>query len=390
MKSKRIIQIVFCMAVLFIIGIIGILTLLNNNKMSYKEGRKLKTFPRLTYKSIKNDTYFDDLTKAFADQLQFREQFIKCYYMLNMQRYIGGVVEGTDNQLFLSPLIRRNEEHFKKRLKEISKKEISNVAEEVSNLGAKFIFLSIPRKDVAMNKYLPSSYISGVEDYIENLNIVKDNISKDVTLIDAYQIFNKNEVYDVYYTTDHHLNIRGAYELFAELIKIINKDGYNIKLNSLEDEYEVKSVVVNGSYNRKIGQKINADPEELILVPKNKIVSFKRWDNSELVNIKVFGEGNTYADAYMGKDVAETVIKTNIKDAPNILYVGSSFTNVLEALSVYKFKTMVSIDYRHNKTGKSITDYVKEYDIDYVIFIPSQQNDALSVSIILQHLGFKK
>ena len=50
---------------------------------------------------------------------------------------------------------------------------------------------------------------------------------------------------------------------------------------------------------------------------------------------------------------------------------------------------MVSVDYRHNTTGKSITDYVKEYDIDYTIFICAQQTDSLSISSIKEHLGIK-
>lgn len=389
-KSIKIIKITFCTLVIAVISVIGLKTVLNNEKMSYKEGRKLKTFPKLTLKAIKKDTYFNDLTDAFADQLEYREEFIKYYYLLNMQRYVGGVVEGKDNVLFLSPLIVRNKEHYKEKLKQLSQNEISNIAKNVTKLGAKFIFLSIPRKDVVMNKYLPSTYISGVEDYIESIDILKENVSKEVIVIDAYDIFKINNTYDVFYKTDHHLNIRGAYELFEELIKLINKDGYNIQVKSLEEEYEIKSQVINGSYNRKIGQKINAGLEELTLVPKNNKVKYTRWDDSKLVNTPVFGTDNTYASAYMGKDVAETVIKTNIQDAPNILYVGSSFTNILEALSVYKFNTMVSVDYRHNTTGKSIEDYVKEYNIDYVVFMPSQQNNALSITIMKEHLGLKR
>ena len=86
----------------------------------------------------------------------------------------------------------------------------------------------------------------------------------------------------------------------------------------------------------------------------------------------------------------ETVIDTNNDDAPNILYVGSSYTNVLESLSAYKFNKMVSIDYRHNTTGKSISDYVKEYDIDYTIFICAQSTSSLAVSSMREHLGLKK
>jgi hypothetical protein len=48
---------------------------------------------------------------------------------------------------------------------------------------------------------------------------------------------------------------------------------------------------------------------------------------------------------------------------------------------------MVSIDYRHNNTGKSIEDYVKEYDIDYVVFIPADPYDSFGIGAITQQLG---
>ena len=48
-KSIKIIKITFCTLVIAVISVIGLKTVLNNEKMSYKEGRKLKTFPKLTY-----------------------------------------------------------------------------------------------------------------------------------------------------------------------------------------------------------------------------------------------------------------------------------------------------------------------------------------------------
>ena len=41
----------------------------------------------------------------------------------------------------------------------------------------------------------------------------------------------------------------------------------------------------------------------------------------------------TYEEAYMDGDKAFTRIETNKKDTPNIMFVGSSFTNIMEALA---------------------------------------------------------
>lgn len=394
-KKKKIIKICFCAIVIGIISVIGILTLMNNNKISLKEGRELSLFPEITLDNLTIDEFYTNYTNAFADQLAFREHFIKMYYLLNLQRYTGDVVKGREDQLFLSPLIIPNKEKYIKNLKNAITKDMNSVAKEVVDAGSKFIFVSIPRKDVIMDKYLPDSYIRGTEDYLEYIDIINEYKSQDVTFVDAYEIFksNQDEHYNVYYQTDHHLNIRGAYYIFEEIISIVNRDKDKnkgiIKIGKLEEEYEIQSRVINGSYNRKIGQSVAGKMEELVLIPKNNAIEYTRKDNGELVDTDIFGNGNTYAVAYMGQDFAETVIDTNNDKAPNILYVGSSYTNVLEALSVYKFNKMVSIDYRDNTTGKSIADYVKEYDIDYTIFICAQSTSSLAVSSMKEHLGLK-
>lgn len=391
-NKEKVIKICFIAIVVVVISVIGILTLMNNNEISLKEGRALNIFPEITLENLVTDDFYTNYTNAFADQLEFRETFIKMYYLLNLQRYTGDVVKGEQEQLFLSPLITQNKEKYIKNLKNVITNDMNSVAKQVVDAGSKFIFVSIPRKDVIMDKYLPESYLRGTEDYLEYIDIINEYKSQDITFVDAYELFKQkqDEYYDVYYQTDHHLNIRGAYYIFEEIIDEINKDKHSIKLGALEEEYEIQSRVINGSYNRKIGQSVVGKNEELVLIPKNTKLQYTRKDNCKQVDNAIFGDGNTYEIAYMGKDYAETIIDTNNDDAPNILYVGSSYTNILEALSVYKFNKMVSIDYRHNTTGKSIADYVKEYDIDYTIFICAQSTNSLGISSIKEHLGLKK
>ena len=387
MKEKTI-QIIFCTLFILIIFVMGFLTIINDDEISVKEGRVLEQFPEVTYGGIINTSYFNSLTNAFADQLAFREDLIKIYYLANFQRYTGDVVKGKDNELFLSPQIIQNETKYLANLENVTKNSINKVAEEVVKEDSKFIFLSIPRKDVLMEEYLPSTYINGTELYLKSINKVKESASKDVEIIDSYEIL-KGKVKNPFYKTDHHMNIRGAYALFENLIERVNKDGYKIQIGKLEDEYDITKQVINGAYNRKIGQSVKAGEEELNLTYKGKSVKIVRYENGKLSDIPILGKENTYASAYMGNDMAETVIETDNDKAPNILFVGSSYTNILESLSVYKFNKVVSIDYRHNTTGKSIADYVKEHDIDYTIFICSQSTGASNISSIKQHLGIK-
>ena len=73
-------------------------------------------------------------------------------------------------------------------------------------------------------------------------------------------------------------------------------------------------------------------------------------------------------DLYMCGDRAETVIKTNRPQLPDVLIYGDSFTNALECLAYYSFDEMRSIDLRHYDK-MSLADYIEEYKPDYVICI---------------------
>ena len=79
-KRNRIIQICFCAIVIVVISVIGILTLMNHNEISLKEGRELNLFPEITLDNLMTDSFYTNYTNAFADQLAFREDFIKMYY----------------------------------------------------------------------------------------------------------------------------------------------------------------------------------------------------------------------------------------------------------------------------------------------------------------------
>ena len=383
-KIEKKIKIIFCSIIIFIISVIGILTTTNDNIYNATEGRILERFPKPEIQDFLHDEIYNKYTNAFSDQMIVKNIFIRGYYYLNQQKYISDVIKGKNDYLFLEPKINENDAEYISDLKKIIERNMNEVADNVNKLGAEFIFLSIPRKDVVLNKYLPDYYIDGTQDYLKYINIIKNTKNNNVNLIDTYNLLKDK---NVFYQNDHHLNINGAYILFEEIIKKINKKN-NIKLSALQEEYKIEKRIVEGSFDRKIGYTHKKIEEDLILTPLNEKITYTRFENGKKSNVEIFGKGSTYASAYMGNDCAETIIDTNQDDKPNILYVGTSFTNILEALSVYKFNKVVSVDYRHNNSGKTISEYVKENDIDYVIFICSQSDDALNIDSIKQQLGY--
>lgn len=375
MKTEKTVQKIFIITFLTIITFFMITTLLNNEKVSDVERRELNTFPKFKIENLVKKSYYDNLTSAFQDQLELRQYLIKGYFLFQFQRYYGDAVKGKNNQLYSAEQAKPSNDYYKN-----LKKQIENINTKNKELNAKLIFLSIPRKDAYMTKELPKTYTSSINIYNKQVEITKQTLDSDITFINAYDVFKKSGIYNCYYSNDHHTTPKCAYELYKEINKITNTKSYN-----LEEEFKINKTVVNGAYNRQLGQTVKSKPEDLYLTPK-KTINYTRYENDKLSNKKVYGKGNSYEDAYMEGDMAYTRIETN-KKGENIMFVGSSYTNILEALSVPSYNRMLSIDYRHNKTGKSINYYVDKYNIDYVVFIPGQSSNAYSLDKIKLYLG---
>lgn len=373
---EKTIKKIFVILFIIVLAFFMIFTLPNNKKYSMVERRSLTTFPKFNTKSIISKDYYEKLTSAFSDQLALRKYLVKGYFLFNFQRYFGDAVIGKNNQLYSPSEIRPNKKYY-----EELKDTIGLINEESKKINAQFIFLSIPRKDAYMINDLPNNYNSSREIYKKQVEITKKNLDSDIIFIDAMEIFKKNNMYYCYYSNDHHITPRCAYLLVKEI-----NDNLGIITYSLENTFDVKQVVVNGAYSRQLGQTVKSKMEDLYIVPKINI-DYIRYENDKRSNKTVFGKGNSYEEAYMEGDNAYTKVITATKNSEKILYVGSSYTNILEALSVPSYELVSSIDYRHNKTKKSINDYVIENDVDYVVFIPAQSNNSYSISQLKMHLG---
>ena len=211
-------------------------TITNNQEVSDVEKRSLATFPKFNLNNLKSESYYDDLTIAFSDQLFGRGHLVKGYYLMQFQRYLGDVVEGKDGEMFSSVQTPYDIDLYSEEMLNAIV-EINKVDEELEKNGTKFIFLSIPRKDAYLEEYLPNTYTSSRERYVYGVNLLKDNLNSDIILIDALEVFDNNKGDNHYYfKTDHHINVRGGQLLYEEIMNVVKED-YDVNIYSLDDLY---------------------------------------------------------------------------------------------------------------------------------------------------------
>ncbi len=109
-----------------------------------------------------------------------------------------------------------------------------------------------------------------------------------------------------------------------------------------------------------------------------KPIAFTRADNGQPVPASVIRlpeplSGGVGYGAYMGGDIAETVIATNRPELPSILLFGDSFTNAVETFLYTSFDKTRSLDLRHY-TGMALTEYVRLYRPEIVVCLRDDAN----------------
>lgn len=379
------IKYVFVASFIIFISVMGLATIDNKVEKSMTEGRTLTQFPDLEYTKLKEADYFATVGNAFSDQIASREQMIRKYYDYAVNSFgmkeVGTVSVGKENNLFSQPELIDDEKAYEKMVIQCAKL-INRQAEKITKAGSVFIYINYPKKDVVMKDYLPNYYPDSSKDYEKYIKIMREHLSDNIIFVDAYEIFSESGSQEYYYKTDHHVNIRGQQLIYEKLMGIVKEKYPNVKVTSLDD-YKIREKVVDGSFNRKIGYAVSAGKEELSIKPKFEL-EYKR--NSKA---PIFGKGDTYASAFMGGDYAETEVETELKDAPSVVFSGSSYTNSLESLSVASFSSMTSFDYRYNNSGKNLVQQVRERKPDYVVYIPNQSDLHFVYETFKLHFGIK-
>lgn len=400
----KIIQSIFISIFVLFIGIIGIMTWENKTSRSVLEGRTYQTFPKLEYNKMLDTEYISTFEKAFEDQLEGREQFVRSYYNFCKSVYqakcMNGIAIGKDGHLYYEPeIIDDIEEHIQNNVNP-SAKEINKIAEFAKEQGAKFITISIPRKDVAVEEYLPDWYPSQRHIYEQLSEVFMNELSEDVHYIDFLKVVQEqtqeNEA-GYWLHNDQHLNPYGAELLYKAVMEYIKQYEPNITVKTLED-YTVQDAYVEGGLNRKIGLSIEPQIEPIGMNPRTFQIKYTRWDNGSkkgtnkavLKNITDRTETVTYAEAYMGGDLGRTAIKTENEEAPRILIVGSSFTNTLEAICVPSFSFVSSLDFRNNGSKLTLQEYIEKDKPDYIVFIPTQAVGYFDYNQVSLHLALNR
>lgn len=381
---KRRGQILFIIMFLGIIFAMPMLTKLQKNKsISITENRKLAELPSLSSAALISGEYFRKCDTYVSDHIFCRSIWIKAYTFINMnilnKSKVNDIVIGKEGYLlpFYSYKTKYDAKIHKEKI-EIMAVQMEALQQHIKHNGGSFYFIGIPEQS-SFHKDKYPEYFYNNELLVENAErfMFSSLDNHGIPYINMNKVYREKSDKEYYMKTDHHYSFEGAYTAYLELIRKMQKDG-KLSESHLEDKWEVITLPNSflGSRNRQL---YNLYPavEKVKLATQQNQVSYEKYTNGKL-DPKIYfynTDSSQYVGygVYMGGDWAETVIKTNRKELPNILIFGDSFTNALEPLLYIHFNETRILDLRHYKQ-MSLYAYIEKYKPDVVIMVRDDLN----------------
>lgn len=380
MKQKKIANIVLVLAFAGFLAAAMVITLGKpQGGWSYYENRTLAQMEELTPQTLWDGTFANSVEPTLQDHAAGRNTLLKLSAWMDMELFhrpvVNQVIPAEGMLLSWNPYETPDPELIQQQADAMAG-QLGALRDVVESYGGKFYYVAVPGQYTYFEE-THSDFLNNRATYtdLEIPAFQQAMEEQGVALIEMGEILAQQGNPPEYYSTvDYHYTFGGAYATYLAILERINQD-FDHSLTVLDEDSLVRETLPNpylGSRARKVFGLWETDEKLEIGLPSQPI-PFSRTDNGQEVPATVYTlPGNdtdevAYA-AYMGGDIAETVIDTGRDELPSLLIYGDSFTNPVEGLMYYSFDEMRTIDLRHYK-DMTLADYIALYQPDVVVGI---------------------
>ena len=339
--------------ILFILGISISFIFIPKKEFSELEFRYLEKFPKFSLASLLSGEYIEGLETYLADHFPLRDNFmaIKTNYQLSIgQKLINGVYVGENEYLFQKYENPVNTD-----------KLINKLNEFYNNNDVDMNIMLVPSSGVINKDKLPNNISFDLQ--LETIKYIYDNIEFDGIDV-TNSLIDGSNLYDMYYRLDHHWTSHGAYYAYLEFCKVNNIEPISM------DEFTIETITEN--FNGTLYSKANIysytpDKIDIFLndtkLDVNYVVSNRITDT--LYEEKYLNTKDKYAYFLDGNHALIEI--TNEEQTGEILIVKDSYANSFIPFLTNHYNKIHIIDLRFYNT--SVTSYIKEKNIDNVLFL---------------------
>jgi len=358
----------------------GLLTLLRrDDSVLYYENRDRTEFPARSAAAFADGAFVSELEPWLADRFPLRTTLLSAQTELELRLgrpVVNGVVV-TEELLLPYKDYERWELDYIRKYTGLTADRQAALAEAAAEYGGTAVYMSLPEQFSYFSDRYPA-YMENRQWYSVPVETTFRGVMEERGLLflemgRVFDALGRPEEY--YYHSDHHFTFEGALVCYHSLMDFLRehtglelrelREGENLLLRESGNRFL-------GSYGRKLYGRWESG-DRFVWGEITETVPFTREDNgvpSEpfLLRLPEYDWEDVAYTAYMGGDMAETVLRTERPELPSLLIIGESYTNALETLLWWSFDETRSLDLRHY-TEMTAEEYVRLYRPDIVLVI---------------------
>lgn len=371
---------------LLIFGVLVGHVLMADRKVSEMENRSLTALNKTpTIEQIFTGEYAKHLEEYFVDQFPLRDDWLRNYIVfqgvtgkvyLNDKYYLAG-----DGWIAAKPVIEIDEKVMNDFVD-----ELESISEGLEEAGIPFTFYSFPAKATYILKapeYMPSDLGQLRNEKVHEL--LRERGVDEVRLMDY--IDSNLPVEEMYFKTDHHWTMRGAYAAYEALIRTLSErldEPISPMPYHAESTYCLKNEFL-GSWNKILAMTIENDDKvcynepidfsETLTVYERTAMREYEADLNRLYGVaKGFEESRpvNYSEAYSRDHIELNIFNEQPDTDKHVVVIKDSYFNPIQFHVASHFKQLTIIDLRY--FDQPLIEFLKELRPDHVILAYNDRN----------------
>ena len=350
------------------------------------ENRELALNPVLTIDTIKSGKYFKDTELHFTDHIAARDRFIETYTKLQMKfnrTFVNNNYVADDGFILSAPTKIDMRDQIKK-----SVHELETLKTEFPK--TEFYFLLAPSKLTAFSykypPYVDRGYDQKHRDYfVQELQKINFPI---IDVLPAFQEeFTHEQLEELYFKTDHHWNMKGAFYAYEQTMNQIATQSKIFTGNAVNrDDYKITIEKPNGqfigSWNKQLYNLIKT-PETVPYVQLKQNPNM--WDNytvylgpkseeSMQMPMKEFFSADKnklspdYSSVYQTDYAQINILNPDAKNKLHAVIIKDSYADATYPLFAQEFEQTTFIDPRF-AASKNVKQDLEKLNADIVLFL---------------------
>ncbi len=341
-----------------------------SKEISELENRPLTQFPQASLSALANNSWMVDYESYVKDQFAFRDAWINVKSITEnvlLKTENNDILYGSDDYLFAKSWSISDEKRYEN--------NVSALVRMSENLKDNASIMIVPSSSNILSEKLPTSAPMLDENaYIDDIYSRVENAGANV--IDIRDVLSENDDSYIYYKTDHHWTLHGAYlayEYFANLkqVPIFNTETY--------EKIDVDNFL-GTHYSKARNINVVADTLSYYNLDNNlSVLSYDSsgnasYDDGSLYDYTMFNQRDKYA-AYLRGNNGYSVLSGNGEG--KILVVKDSYANSFIPFLSASYEQIGIVDFRENRD--TLYKIMEQEGYDEILFLYSF--DAFSQDI---------